>query len=181
MPRRRSWHYISKKNSMRLDICEALYALPGGVVVARRRSMMKPIVYLCLGIVLCIINFVAVEDKNGALGMLLMVCGISLVAYGIFAIIARFADSEGVPYDTEARRYMVRRERYFDHELLKPLSDAVARGDREAIDSMPTTNVARLTLVEYRTPGTNRTAWAIYEYVDFSNRLYGEVKILSGK
>jgi hypothetical protein len=65
--------------------------------------------------------------------------------------------------------------------LLKPLSDAVARGDREAIDSMPTTNVARLTLVEYRTPGTNRTAWAIYEYVDFSNRLYGEVKIVSGK
>lgn len=181
MPRRRSWHYISKKNSMRLDICEALYALPGGVVVERRRSMMKPIAYLCLGIVLCIINFVAVEDKNGALGMLLMVCGIALVAYGIFAIIARFAASEGVPYDTEARRYMVRRERYFDHELLKPLSDAVARGDREAIDSMPTTNVARLTLVEYRTPGTNRTAWAIYEYVDFSNRLYGEVKIVSGK
>lgn len=166
---------------MRLDICEALYALPGGVVVERRRSMMKPIAYFCLGIVLCIINFVAVEDKNGALGMLLMVCGIALVAYGIFAIIARFAASEGVPYDTEARRYMVRRERYFDHELLKPLSDAVARGDREAIDSMPTTNVARLTLVEYRTPGTNRTAWAIYEYVDFSNRLYGEVKIVSGK
>lgn len=166
---------------MRLDICEALYALPGDVVVSRRRSMMKPIAYLCAGIVLFIINFVAIEDKSGALGMLLMICGIALVAYGIFAIIARFADSEGVPYDTEARRYMVRRERYYDHELLSSLSDAVARGDREAIDSMPTTNVARLTLVEYRTPGTNRTAWAIYEYIDFANRLYGEVKILSDK
>ena len=169
------------KNNMRLDICEALYALPGGVVVARRRSLLKPIAYLGLGIVLCIINFVAIEDKSGALGMLLMVCGIALVAYGIFAIIARYADSEGVPYDTEARRYMVRRERYYDYELLKALSDAVARADREAIDSMPTTNVARLTLVEYRTPGSNRTAWAIYEYVDFSNRLYGEVKIVEGK
>lgn len=166
---------------MRLDICEALYALPGGVVVSRRRSLLKPIAYLCAGIVLFIINLVAVEDKNGALGMLLMVGGIALAAYGIFAIIACFAASEGVPYDTEARRYMVRRERYYDHELLKPLSDAVARGDKEAIDSMPTTNVARLTLVEYRTPGTGRTAWAIYEYVDFANRLYGEVKIVSGK
>ena len=38
-----------------------------------------------------------------------------------------------------------------------------------------------LTLVKYRTPGSNRTAWAIYEYVDFSNRLYGEVKIVKGK
>lgn len=25
------------------------------------------------------------------------------------------------------------------------------------------------------------SAWAIYEYVDFSNRLYGEVKIVEGK
>ena len=68
---------------------------------------------------------------------------------------------------------------YFEMPTAEPSPVEEAQFDES--HSMPTTNVARLTLVEYRTPGSNRTAWAIYEYVDFSNRLYGEVKIVEGK
>ena len=164
---------------MKLDICEALYALPGGVVVARRRSLVLPILLLALGIVLFIVNFVAIEDKNGALGMSLMCTGIGLVAYGAFTILFRVVGGERVPYDTEARRYMRRRERYYEEALLPALNDAVERGDSEAIDLMPTTNVARVTLVEYSTPDKSRVAYAIYEYIDFANRLYGEAKVFT--
>ena len=45
------------------EICEALYALPGGVVEARRRPIIKPIATILIGIVLLVINFVAIDSS----------------------------------------------------------------------------------------------------------------------
>ena len=56
-----------------VDICEALYALPGGVVEPRRRPIVKPLAIAILGIVLLAIDIVAVDDESDALSMLLIV------------------------------------------------------------------------------------------------------------
>ena len=63
-----------------VDICEALYALPGGVVEPRRRPIVKPMAIAILGIVLLAIDIVAVAEESDALSMMLIVSGIVMMA-----------------------------------------------------------------------------------------------------
>ena len=90
------------------DICEALYALPSGRVVARRRTITKALATMLLGVALWITNIFAVEDSAGALSMTLMVVGISLAAYGLIRCIVIASSKESVPYDTKRGEYSPR-------------------------------------------------------------------------
>lgn len=156
---------------MKQMLCEALYALPEGDVVARRQTIYKPLMAIVLGVALLAVNVALVEDKAGALSMTLLVAGGVLAIYGAVAMLLRLCGSERVPYNVGANRYMRYRERYYERALLASLSRAVERGDSAAIDLLPTTNVSAIVLVEYRTPGNTLTAYAIYEYAEYEHRL----------
>ena len=161
-------------------ICEALYALPEGRVVARRKSIVSPLFTAIVGIVLLVINFTLIDDSAGALAMTLMVAGITMIAYGLIVSIARACSSASIPYDTKSKRYMKYRERYFERTMLNPLRKAIANGDNEALETMPTTNVSAITLAEYYTPDGKLAAYAIYEYADMDvQRIVGDVHIVA--
>lgn len=160
------------------NICEALYALPGGVVVPRRQPIGKPAMAAIVGAVLLVINFLAINDKSGALGMMLMVAGITLLLFGIIIIAVRLTSDKRVPYHTPSKRYMCYCERYYDRAQLEMLKKYVASGDRVMIDSLQTGNVAAITLVEYSSADDSLVAYALYEYFEFDNRLIGQVKII---
>lgn len=161
------------------DICKALYALPGGVVVPRRRTATTPIIITLLGAALLVINFVAVEDSAGATAMTLITAGATLLLYGLVTTIIRLKSKTTVPYDVEAKCYMHHRERYYEHELLPALRKAVTSNDAEAIEDMPTSNIAAIILIEYRTPGGRRSAYAMYEYKEFDYKPIGEPVIFT--
>lgn len=153
------------------DICKALYALPGGVVKPRRRSAVMPVIITLIGVALLVINFVAVEDSAGATAMTLVTAGVILFGYGVVATIARIRSTSTVPYDEEAKCYMRYRERYYDHELLPAVRKAISTNDTEGLEKLPTSNVSAIILIEYRTPGGRRAAYALYEYKEFAYRL----------
>ena len=88
------------------EISEALYALPGGVVEARRRPIFKPMALALVGVVLLIINTVAIDSSMEALSMLLLVAGVGLAGYGIVVSAMRLVSDERVPYHTPSKRYM---------------------------------------------------------------------------
>lgn len=161
-----------------VDICEALYALPGGVVIPRRRPIVKPMAIAIMGLVLLAINIVAVAEESDALSMLLVVVGIALVCYGAVVSIVRLCGDDRVPYHHPSRGYMSRTERYYRRDQLFYLEAALARGDRATIDAMPTTNVAMVTLVGYHAADDSLDAYALYEYVDMETRMIGDVKIM---
>lgn len=160
------------------NICEALYALPGGVVEPRRQPVCKPILATIVGAVLLFINFLAIDDKSGALGMTLMVAGITLLLFGIVVTIARLTSDKRIPYHTPSKRYMRYSERYYDRAQLEMLKKYVSSGDRLMIDSLQTGNVAAITLVEYHSVDDTLIAYAIYEYYEFDNRIISEIKII---
>ena len=66
------------------DICKALYALPGGVVTPRRRTIVIPAVAAAVGVVLLIINFLAIDDSD------------SITAMTLISIIIRYCDRGGM-------------------------------------------------------------------------------------
>lgn len=155
---------------MKHNICKALYALPGDAFVERRRPITKPAMITILGIVLCVLPYATDMDLAGSLAMSLMVVGISVTFVGGIMLAIRIFGSSTAPYDVKAGRYMSYHERYYDRVLLATLMKAIERGDTEAIDQLPTTNVAAITLAEYRTPGGKTTAYAVYEYAEDGNR-----------
>ena len=163
------------------DICKALYALPTGVVAARRQSVCRPTVIALVGAALLVLNFVLVDDKSGAMGMSLMVAGITMLIYGVVIAIVHLMSDRRVPYHKTTKRYMRFRERYYDREQLAELQKAVARGDRAGIEALPQGNVAAITLVECYAHDRSIVAYAIYEYTNFDNKLIGEVKLVGGR
>ena len=161
------------------DICKALYALSDGAVSQRRQPICGHLIVALVGLVLLVINFVVVDDMSGALGMTLMVAGVVMFLYGTIIGIVRLMSNERVPYHTATKRYMRFSERYYNREQLADLSKAVASGDDDAIEAVTRGNIAAITLVECAASDRSIVAYAIYEYVDFDNRLIGEVKVVT--
>lgn len=159
------------------EICEALYALPGGVVESRRRPIFKPVTLVFIGIVLLVINFVAIDSSMEALSMLLLVLGVGLMIYGIIVVVMRRGSEEDVPYHTPSKSYMRYSERYYDHSQLGKLQSAIESGARSEIDSIDTSNISAIILACYRSADGSIVAYGLYHYVDMEYCLIGDVAI----
>lgn len=160
------------------NICEALYALPSGRVVARRRTVIKPVSIVLLGIALLLIDHFAVEQRGEALSLSLILAGITLLIYGIARFFVTLTSKESIPYDSTRSSYLRYRERYYDRSLLAALCQAIDSGDTKALELMPTTNVSAILLAQYRSGDGSIEAYAIYEYVEEEYRAVGEPKII---
>ena len=159
------------------DMCEALYALPGGVVEARRRPIIKPIATILIGIVLLVINFVAIDSSMEVLSMLLLVLGVGVMIYGIIVVAMRCGSEEQVPYHTPSKSYMRYSEKYYDRSQLETLQSALLRNDENALSSIATSNISAITLVCYRSVDSSIVAYALYQYVDMEYCMIGDVYI----
>ena len=163
---------------IRKEICEALYALPDGVVLPRRRSVVCHIVIALVGVAVLLANFLFVTNSASTLSMLLVVVGGALVLYGAVVAMMRLASGDKVPYHTVSKSYMQGRERFYSRDNLAELREAVAMHDVARIDKVPTSSVSALTLVECRSKDGALLALALYEYVEYEDRLMGDVVIV---
>lgn len=163
---------------MKQNISKALYALSGGRVEARRSPVARPLVIAMAGMALLIVYYVLIEDRAGTLGILTLFTGLVALLVGAVMVVRRLTGSQRVPYDTQQRRYMRFEERYYERELIEPLKRAIARGDHEAINALPTTNVSAVTLVSYRSGGYDLVVYALYEYANFEQREIVEPKVI---
>lgn len=145
------------------NICKALYALPEAIVTPRRQSISTPIVITIIGIALLVINYVALKDCSEALSMLVLTIGIGTILYGALVVVMGLSSPKMLPYDNRSGSFFKYKERYFERGLVAPIQQALGRGDILAIEEMPTTNVAAITLVEYRSKSGIR-AYCLYEY-----------------
>ena len=85
------------------DICKALYALPGGVVTPRRKTIVVPAVAAAVGVVLLIVNLLAIDDSDGITAMTLISIGVLLLLYGVITSIIRLVTKRTSPYDEQAK------------------------------------------------------------------------------
>lgn len=164
------------------NICQALYALPGGVVEARRRPVFKPAVVALAGAVLLITDIFAVDSSSsGNLSAGLLLIGSILFFGGAIATAMRLLGGERVPYYLPDGVYLRRRERYYGRDRLAELRRAVAEGDMKALDGIPESNISAVTLVEYCSSKSRLRALCIYEYAEFDRRAVDEVKIVGAE
>ena len=163
---------------IRQEICEALYALPNGVVQPRRRPITKPIISAITGIALLIATIFIPSTKDGILEMALIVGGGALMLYGWCVMMVRIINNDKVPYHTPTKSYMSYRERFYTHDKIEELKAAIATKDYNRLESIETSNISALTVTECRTKDGSIVALALYEYAIYEDILVDKVTII---
>ncbi len=106
-----------------------MYALPGEVVVRRRKSLVLPAALFVAGVVLLVLNHVYGAELSNNMRSALVFLGGSLALAGMITLAARFFSAEGAPYYRAGRCYLRYDELYFERGLAAEVRECVAQGD----------------------------------------------------
>ena len=114
----------------KIKICEAMYALPGEVVVRRRKSLVLPAALLAAGVAILVLNHVYGASMTNNLRSSAVFIGGSLALAGMITLAARFFSAEGAPYYRAGRSYLRYDELYFERSQSRDVVALVAEGLR---------------------------------------------------
>lgn len=158
-------------------ICEALYALPGNIVVKRRKFQLLPAVLFVAGAAMIVVNNMYGADLTNNLRSSIVFIGGILVVAGMIMAAAQMFGSGGAPFHREERCFLLYEELYFDRGIRSDVMQAVSDGDAERLLGMKRAQVPALTVALYRTPGNRFAAMQAFEYADLEYKPLTELKI----
>ena len=162
----------------KIKICEAMYALPGEVVVRRRKSLVLPAALLAAGVAILVLNHVYGPSMTNNLRSAAVFIGGSLALAGMITLAARYFSAEGAPYYRAGRSYLRYDEFYFDRAQGSAVADLVAGGDVERLLAMPHARVPAISVALYRTPDNRFAAMQAFEYTDLEYRPLTRLRIV---
>ena len=157
-------------------ICEALYALPGNVVVKRRKFQLLPAVLFVAGAALIVVNNMYGADLTNNLRSSIVFIGGIMVVAGMIMAAAQMFGSGGAPFHREERCFLLYEELYFDRGIRSDVMQAVSDGDAERLLGMKRAQVPALTVALYRTPGNRFAAMQAFEYADLEYKPLTELE-----
>lgn len=162
----------------RNKICEAMYALPGGVVVKRRKSQLLAAVLFVAGVALVVVNnMYGAELTNNLRSSIVFVGGILVLAGMVMAAVQLFG-SGGVPFHKGRHCYLVFEELYFDRGVRADVVQSVEEGAIGHLLGLGRANVPALTVALYRTPDNSFAAMQAFEYADLEYKPLTKLKIV---
>lgn len=160
-----------------MKFCEELYASHGDVIIARRRSVIAPMLITVVGAALLVLNALLPDDAELVnLRSVLVLAGAVAAIVGIVMLSARMFGS-GVPYHKGCRSYLRGEVLMFDGSRRQVL-EAIAAGDAGALLAIPRRNVSSVSVLFYSTPDGSFVAMQPFEYVDLEYRPLGDVKVV---
>ncbi|WP_295915603.1 hypothetical protein [uncultured Alistipes sp.] len=159
-------------------ICEALYALPGGVVVKRRKSMVVPAVLFVVGAAMIVVNNIYGAELTNNLRSAVVFTGGILAIAGMIAAAAQTFGSGGVPFHKENRSYLLYEELYFDRGVRSEVMQSVDEGAVEQLLGMKHAQVPAVAVAVYRTPDNRFAAMQAFEYAELEYKPLTRLKIV---
>ena len=160
------------------DMCEALYALPGGVVVKRRKPIAMPAVQLVAGVALLIINSqIEASAEMMNLKSALVLFGAVAAVVGAVIMALRMMGGAGAPYHAADGCYLKCKELKFNKEKSAQLRDLVNRGDFTTLRSLPEDGVSAVTVVMYSSPRSGFCAAQVFEYFELELRAVSQLRV----
>ena len=145
----------------KIKICEAMYALPGEVVVRRRKSLVLPAALLAAGVAILVLNHVYGASMTNNLRSSAVFIGGSLALAGMITLAA---------YYRAGRSYLRYDELYFERSQSRDVVALVAEGNVERLLAMPHARVPAVSVAMYRTPDNRFAAMQAFEYADLEYR-----------
>ena len=160
------------------DMCEALYALPGGVVVKRRKPIAMPTALLVAGVALLIINSqIEASAEMMNLKSALVLFGAVMAVVGAVILVLRMMGGAGAPYHAADGCYLKCKELKFNKEKSAQLRDLVNRGDFTTLRSLPEDGVSAVTVVMYSSPRSGFCAAQVFEYFELELRAVSQLRV----
>ena len=160
----------NERDMDKIKICEAMYALPGEVVVRRRKSLVLPAALLAAGVAILVLIHVYGASMTNNLRSSAVFIGGSLALAGMITLAARFFSAEGAPYYRAGRSYLRYDELYFERSQSRDVVALVAEGNVERLLAMPHARVPAVSVAMYRTPDNRFAAMQAFEYADLEYR-----------
>ena len=161
------------------DMCEALYALPGGVVQPRRKPVALPLLVAIAGVAMMVANAMlpkSVEYAN--LKSALVLFGVLFALVGVVVCVIRFSGRSCAPWHVQDGCFLKREELKFVKERSSMVRDLVRKGDFATLRSLPDDGVSAVTVVVYSSPRSGFCAAQVFEYVDMELQAVGDIKIV---
>ncbi len=151
-------------------ICEAMYALPGAVVVRRRKPLLTPFLLLVGGVIVLLPLFTGRPALTADLHSAALLVGALLALCGLVLLLARLFDRTGVPYYTAGRCRLRYEELRFGRGVRETVAARVDAGDLAGLDALPRAQVPEIAVALYRSPDGRFVAMQAFEYVDLEYR-----------
>ena len=166
-------------------ICEALYALPGNVVVKRRKFQLLPAVLFVAGAALIVVNNMYGADLTNNLRSSIVFIGGIMVVAGMIMAAAQMFGSGGAPFHREERCFLLYEELYFDrgekYGCGSPTCGVGCDCDRYVefwnLVFTQFDNDGNNNYTLYRPPGNRFAAMQAFEYADLEYKPLTELKI----
>lgn len=162
----------------KIKICEAMYALPGEVVVRRRKSLLMPAALLVAGVAILVLNHVYGVSMSVNLRSAAVFIGGSLALTGMIILAARYFSAEGVPYYRAGRCYLHYEELYFERGESAAVVECVAGGDVVKLLALPHARVPAVAVAIYRSADNRFAAMQAFEYAELEYRPLTRLRIV---
>ena len=155
-----------------------MYALQGGVVVRRKKSLIPSIAVIAAGLLLVVLYYMNIDgwSNNFASSVILVAGGTLLV--GLLMACTRLMDKEGRPVlagTGESLRYV---ERYFPIEQRAEIQRYIDEGSLKRLFAAPDGQVSGIAVAIYHSKDQQFAAMQAYEYIGFEYRPITGVKII---
>lgn len=164
----------------KIKICEAMYALPGELVVRRRKSLLVPAVLLLAGVAILVLNNLYGAGLTNNLRSAMVFVGGSLALVGMITLAARFFSAEGAPYYRPGRSYLRFDELYFERGAASSVVDCVSEGDVQRLFTMPHARVPAVAVAVYHTRDNGFAVMQAFEYTDLEYRPLTRLRVVDG-
>ena len=160
------------------DFNEALYASSNGVVVARRKSIVLPLLTLVAGVALLVANYLIENgaDANNLKSTLVLIGGIFAVAGVVLCAVRIFGAGE--PYHTIDKCFLVQRQYSFERAQQGAVVKAIESGDKSVLEAVGESNIAGITAVCSHSPRGKFCAMQAFAYEEFVYQAITPLKVV---
>ncbi len=161
------------------DMCEALYALPDGIIRPCRKPVTLPLLIAVAGVVMLVINtMIPSQNDFTNLKSAIVLFGATFVLVGIIISVIRFSGSSSSPWHVLDGCFLKKEELKFVKERSSYVRDLVRKGDFTTLRSLPDDGVSAVTVVIYSSPRSKFCAAQVFEYVDHEVQPVDDIKIV---
>lgn len=159
-------------------ICEALYALPGRIVVRRRRIPFVPGLVALAGAAMIVANSFWAADLTDNVRSALVFVGGVLLFIGAGMLCARLFGRSGVPFHPASKRFLRYEEWYFELKDKPEVMRCVEKGDVRGLRALTRSRIPSLAVAVYAVPDGGFAAVQAFEYADLEYRSLSGLKIV---
>ena len=173
-------NYLKKEIEMdKNKICEAMYALPEGLVVKRRKSLLSAILLIALGVTFIVLNKFYADSMSHNLQSALVFSGGVLLVLGVIVGSIRLFGSGGDPYYKGDNTRLCYNELYFDRLSRDEVLSVIREGAVKRLFDLPHIDVPAIVVVVYRTIDCRFAVMQAYEYVDLEYRPLTNLEVVN--